>query len=87
MHPTTLPSVFGSHRVRLHSITLNQHNFCEFQANLEKMCRTLEDQLSEVKTKNDEHVRQLNDIGMQRARLQTENGERNTFYVCRVFPK
>lgn len=45
-----------------------------FQTNLEKMCRTLEDQLSELKTKNDENVRQLNDLGVQRARLQTENG-------------
>eukprot|EP00064_Thunnus_orientalis_P021007 superscaffoldBa00006118_g21161 len=43
--------------------------------NLEKMCRTLEDQLSELKAKNDENVRQLNDINAQRARLQTENGE------------
>ena len=39
------------------------------------MCRTLEDQLSELKAKNDENVRQLNDISAQRARLQTENGE------------
>ncbi|XP_035763927.1 myosin heavy chain, fast skeletal muscle-like [Neolamprologus brichardi] len=43
--------------------------------NLEKMCRTLEDQLSELKAKNDENVRQLNDINAQKARLQTENGE------------
>ena len=42
---------------------------------MEKMCRTLEDQLSELKAKNDENVRQLNDISAQRARLQTENGE------------
>ena len=39
------------------------------------MCRTLEDQLSELKAKNDENVRQLNDINGQKARLQTENGE------------
>jgi myosin protein heavy chain len=38
------------------------------------MCRTLEDQLSELKTKNDENVRQVNDISGQRARLLTENG-------------
>jgi hypothetical protein len=38
------------------------------------MCRTLEDQTSELKTKNDEFVRQLNDLNGQRARLQTENG-------------
>lgn len=44
------------------------------QGNLEKMCRTLEDQLSELKTKNDENVRQNNDLGAQKARLLTENG-------------
>ncbi len=38
------------------------------------MCRTLEDQGSELKSKNDELVRQLNDISTQKARLQTENG-------------
>ena len=45
------------------------------QGNLEKMCRTLEDQLSEIKAKSDENVRQLNDIGAQKARLLTENGK------------
>ncbi len=39
------------------------------------MCRTLEDQLSEIKAKSDENSRQLNDINTQRARLQTENGK------------
>ena len=38
------------------------------------MCRTLEDQLSEVKAKSDENVRQINDVSAQRARLLTENG-------------
>jgi len=40
------------------------------------MCRTLEDQLSEIKSKNDENLRQLNDLSAQRARLQTENGNK-----------
>lgn len=39
------------------------------------MCRTLEDQVSEFKTKNEEQLRQLNDFGTQKARLQTENGK------------
>ncbi len=39
------------------------------------MARTLEDQLSEIKSKNDENVRQINDLSGQRARLQTENGK------------
>lgn len=39
------------------------------------MCRTLEDQLSELKTKDEEHMRTINDINAQRARLQTEAGK------------
>ena len=50
-------------------------NLVNLQANLEKMCRTLEDQMSELKTKSDENMRQLNDASAQRARLQTENGK------------
>lgn len=38
------------------------------------MCRTLEDQLIEVKTKNEEGLKQINDLSAQKARLQTENG-------------
>lgn len=38
------------------------------------MCRTLEDQFSELKTKNDENVRQINDLSGNKARLLTENG-------------
>lgn len=44
------------------------------QGNLEKMCRTLEDQLSEVKTKEEEHQRLINELSAQKARLQTESG-------------
>lgn len=53
-----------------------KHGTCGYwQANLEKMCRTLEDQVSEFKSKNEEQLRQLNDLGTQKARLQTENGK------------
>uniref|UniRef100_A0A8C4UUE1 Uncharacterized protein n=1 Tax=Falco tinnunculus TaxID=100819 RepID=A0A8C4UUE1_FALTI len=44
-------------------------------ANLEKMCRTLEDQLSEYKTKDEQNQRMISDLSAQRARLQTESGE------------
>lgn len=44
------------------------------QSNLEKMCRALEDQFSEVRAKDDEHVRLINDLNTQKTRLQTENG-------------
>ncbi|KAH0629556.1 hypothetical protein JD844_011708 [Phrynosoma platyrhinos] len=44
-------------------------------SNLEKLCRTLEDQISELKTKDEEQQRTINDLNAQRARLQTESGE------------
>ena len=49
-------------------------NVFYFQTNLEKMCRTLEDQMSELRTKTDENQRVINDFTMQKAKLQTENG-------------
>lgn len=39
------------------------------------MCRTLEDQVSELKAKEEEQQRLINDLTAQRARLQTESGE------------
>ncbi|CAJ1050694.1 myosin heavy chain%2C fast skeletal muscle-like [Xyrichtys novacula] len=65
----------SEYRMEIDDLTSNMEAVAKAKTNLEKMCRTLEDQLSELKTKNDEHVRQLNDVGVQRARLQTENGE------------
>lgn len=44
------------------------------QGNLEKMCRTLEDQVSELKSKEEEQQRLINDLTTQRGRLQTESG-------------
>lgn len=75
--------ILPSHTVMLVFIMKNQIDFSDsplalhifdIQANLEKMCRTLEDQLSEIKTKEEEHQRMINDLNTQRARLQTEAG-------------
>lgn len=49
--------------------------FLQLQINLEKMCHSLEDQLSEVKSKEEEHLRLINDLSSQKARLTTEHGE------------
>uniref|UniRef100_A0A8C1VQH1 Myosin heavy chain 7 n=1 Tax=Cyprinus carpio TaxID=7962 RepID=A0A8C1VQH1_CYPCA len=38
-------------------------------------CQTLEDQMSEYRTKYEEGQRSINDFTMQKAKLQTENGE------------
>lgn len=55
-------------------LTFCKHAHFPLQTNLEKMCRTLEDQMSEYKTKADENQRSINDFTMQKAKLQTENG-------------
>lgn len=39
------------------------------------MCRTLEDQMNEHRSKAEETQRSVNDLTSQRAKLQTENGE------------
>uniref|UniRef100_A0A4W5L4E2 Myosin-7B n=1 Tax=Hucho hucho TaxID=62062 RepID=A0A4W5L4E2_9TELE len=65
----------SEYKMEIDDLSSNMEAVAKAKGNLEKMCRTLEDQLSEIKTKNDENVRQINDISGQRARLLTENGE------------
>ncbi|KAL3986923.1 homeobox protein TGIF1 [Sarotherodon galilaeus] len=65
----------SEYKMEIDDLSSNMEAGTKAKGNLEKMCRTLEDQLSELKAKNDENVRQLNDINAQKARLQTENGE------------
>ncbi|XP_077583422.1 myosin heavy chain, fast skeletal muscle-like [Stigmatopora nigra] len=62
-------------KMEIDDLSCNMESVAKSKANLEKMCRTLEDQLSELKSKNDENVRQLHDVNAQKARLYTENGE------------
>uniref|UniRef100_A0A668A3J6 Myosin heavy chain 6 n=1 Tax=Myripristis murdjan TaxID=586833 RepID=A0A668A3J6_9TELE len=62
-------------RLELDDVVSNMESILHFQTNLEKMCRTLEDQMSEFRTKTDEGQRIINDFTMQKAKLQTENGE------------
>lgn len=57
-------------------MTCNKYFLSNLKVNFEKMCRSLEDQLNEAKTKEEEHQRLTNDLSSQRARLQTENGEK-----------
>uniref|UniRef100_A0A8C7KMZ2 Myosin heavy chain, fast skeletal muscle-like n=1 Tax=Oncorhynchus kisutch TaxID=8019 RepID=A0A8C7KMZ2_ONCKI len=65
----------SEYKMEIDDLSSNMEAVAKAKGNLEKMCRTLEDQLSELKTKNDENARQVNDISGQRARLLTENGE------------
>ncbi|XP_066538403.1 uncharacterized protein [Hoplias malabaricus] len=62
-------------RLELDDVVSNMEHIVKSKTNLEKMCRTLEDQMSEYRTKYEEGQRTINDFSMQKAKLQTENGE------------
>lgn len=55
-------------------ISANSDTF-PLKTNLEKTCRTLEDQMNEYKNKCDEYQRTVHDFTSQKAKLQAENGE------------
>lgn len=42
---------------------------------MERMCRSVEDQFNEIKAKDDQQTQLIHDLNMQKARLQTQNGE------------
>ncbi|XP_066559058.1 myosin-4 [Amia ocellicauda] len=65
----------SEYKMEIDDLSSNMESVAKSKANYEKMCRTMEDQLSEFKAKHDENIRQMNEITTQRARLQTENGE------------
>ncbi|XP_061118333.1 myosin heavy chain, fast skeletal muscle-like isoform X1 [Conger conger] len=65
----------SEYKMEIDDLSSNMEAIAKAKGNLEKLCRTLEDQLSEIKCKNDENARQINDLGAQKARLLTENGE------------
>ncbi|XP_077580956.1 myosin-7-like [Stigmatopora nigra] len=62
-------------RLELDDVVSNMEHVVKTKTNLEKTCRTVEDQMNEYKTKFEEAQRCINDFNMQRAKLQTENGE------------
>ncbi|KAM3873785.1 myosin heavy chain, fast skeletal muscle-like isoform 1-T1 [Diretmus argenteus] len=65
----------SEYKMEIDDLSSNMEAVAKAKGNLEKMCRTLEDQFSEIKTKSDENLRQINDLSAQKARLLTENGE------------
>ncbi|XP_071384454.1 myosin-7-like [Centroberyx affinis] len=62
-------------RLELDDVVSNMEHIVKSKTNLEKMCRTLEDQMTEYRTKAEEGQRTINDFTMHKAKLQTENGE------------
>ncbi|KAG6920413.1 myosin heavy chain 7, partial [Chelydra serpentina] len=62
-------------KLELDDVSSNLEQLLKAKANLEKLCRTVEDQMNEHRTKSEEAQRMVNDLTTQRAKLQTENGE------------
>ncbi|CAM5100495.1 unnamed protein product [Natator depressus] len=62
-------------KLELDDISSNLEQLLKAKANLEKLCRTMEDQMNEHRTKSEEGQRMVNDLTTQRAKLQAENGE------------
>ncbi|XP_040210392.1 myosin-6 isoform X2 [Rana temporaria] len=62
-------------KLELDDLGSNMEQVVKAKVNLEKICRTLEDQMNEHRTKYEESQRTLNEFTSQKAKLQTENGE------------
>ncbi|XP_066560794.1 myosin-4-like isoform X1 [Amia ocellicauda] len=62
-------------KMEVDDLSSNMESVAKSKCNLEKMCRSLEDQLMEVKIKEDENNRLVNELTTQKSRLQTENAE------------
>ncbi|NWX93972.1 MYH6 protein, partial [Nothoprocta pentlandii] len=61
-------------KLELDDIGSGMEQLVKAKVGMEKLCRTLEDQVSEHRAKLEEMQRTLNDTSTQRAKLQTENG-------------
>ncbi|XP_069012393.1 myosin-1-like [Embiotoca jacksoni] len=62
-------------KMEIDDLSSNVEVVVKAKTNYEKLCHSLEDQLSEYKTKHDENSHLITEINAQRARLQNENGE------------
>uniref|UniRef100_A0A668RTQ3 Uncharacterized protein n=1 Tax=Oreochromis aureus TaxID=47969 RepID=A0A668RTQ3_OREAU len=62
-------------KLELDDLCSNMENVVKTKANFEKMCRTMEDNMNEYKSKCEEAQRTINELTTQRAKLLTENGE------------
>ncbi|KAM9354615.1 myosin-6 [Pholidichthys leucotaenia] len=62
-------------KLELDDLVSNMESIVKAKANIEKMCRTMEDNMNEYKCKYEEAQRSINDLTTQRAKLLTENSE------------
>ncbi|KAL2097612.1 hypothetical protein ACEWY4_006819 [Coilia grayii] len=62
-------------RLELDDVVSSMEQVVRVKTNMEKLCRSLEDQVSEYRTRGEESQRSLNDFATQKAKLQADNDE------------
>ncbi|XP_008571174.1 PREDICTED: myosin-13 [Galeopterus variegatus] len=62
-------------KMEIDDMASNIETVAKSKSNIERMCRTVEDQFNEIKAKDDQQTQLIHDLNMQKARLQTQNGE------------
>uniref|UniRef100_A0A8C4QYA4 Slow myosin heavy chain 1 n=3 Tax=Eptatretus burgeri TaxID=7764 RepID=A0A8C4QYA4_EPTBU len=62
-------------KMEIDDLSSNMEQVSKAKGNMEKMCRSLEDQLAEYKAKDNENVRNINDLTTIKAKLLSETGE------------
>ncbi|CAK7318384.1 MYH13 [Vulpes lagopus] len=62
-------------KMEIDDLASNIETVSKSKSNVERMCRTVEDQFNEIKAKDDQQTQLIHDLNMQKARLQTQNGE------------
>nr|XP_035955999.1 myosin-13 [Halichoerus grypus] len=62
-------------KMEIDDMASNIETVSKSKSNMERMCRTVEDQFNEIKAKDDQQTQLVHDLNMQKARLQTQNGE------------
>ncbi|XP_063098563.1 myosin-13 [Cavia porcellus] len=62
-------------KMEIDDMASNIETVSKSKSNIERMCRSVEDQFNEIKAKDDRQTQLIHDLNMQKARLQTQNGE------------
>ncbi|XP_051928101.1 myosin-1-like [Hippocampus zosterae] len=65
----------SEYKMEVDDMSCNIEVAVKAKSHYEKLCHSMEDQLSEYKAKHDEDSRLITELNTQRARLQNENGE------------
>ncbi|XP_061247060.1 myosin-13 [Bos javanicus] len=62
-------------KMEIDDMASNIETVSKSKSTVERMCRTVEDQFNEIKAKDDQQTQLIHDLNMQKASLQTQNGE------------